>query len=218
MVGLVKSSLYKTVGKGNLTWPELQDVVLDIEVALNNRPLSYVEDELGLPTLTPNSLMFVPSSALPELAPSHTEDKTLRKRAKYLKKCKDALWKRWTAEYIRGLRERQVHVNGKSVPPKIGEVYLIKSDEKNRGEWPMGVVTELFEGRDGVVRGARLRTSKGHMERAVQHLYPLELTCDLEQRAPVPLNAAAKEFRPKRAAAAAANLRIQQIAAEEESC
>ena len=40
LVGLVKQSLYKTIRNGNLLWKELQEVIIDIEIALNNRPLS----------------------------------------------------------------------------------------------------------------------------------------------------------------------------------
>jgi hypothetical protein len=54
MVGLVMNCLYKVIGNGCLTW---EDVLLDIEITLNNRPLSYIEDDLENPVLTPNSLM-----------------------------------------------------------------------------------------------------------------------------------------------------------------
>ena len=36
--GLVKQALYKFTGQAKLTMNELQDVVLDVEVCLNNRP------------------------------------------------------------------------------------------------------------------------------------------------------------------------------------
>jgi hypothetical protein len=51
MVGLVKQALYKTTGKANLRWEELEEVLLDIETVLNNRPLNYVEDDIQMPTL-----------------------------------------------------------------------------------------------------------------------------------------------------------------------
>ena len=60
---------------------------------------------------------------------------------------------------------------------------IVKTDDKNRNTWPLGIVAELFEGRDGVVRGVRVRVSSGFLERPVQHLFPLELSCDKpEQR------------------------------------
>ena len=46
MVGIVKGSLYKTIGNGSLTSTELEEVVLDVEVAVNNRPLGYIQDDV----------------------------------------------------------------------------------------------------------------------------------------------------------------------------
>ena len=40
LIGLFKAALYKTIGNGTLRWAELEEVVLDVEVALNNRPLT----------------------------------------------------------------------------------------------------------------------------------------------------------------------------------
>ena len=45
LIGLFKRVFYKSVGNGMLTLEELEDVVLDVEVALNDRPLSYLEDD-----------------------------------------------------------------------------------------------------------------------------------------------------------------------------
>ena len=137
IVGLMKSSLNKTgIGKGCLLWTELEDVLLDVEVALNNRPLSYVEDDVQLPILTPNSLMFISPNALPEMAAHHIQDGDLCKRAKFLKRCKDAMWKRWAREYLRGLRERHNLQGGNPLTLAVGDVVIIKSDERNRGKWP----------------------------------------------------------------------------------
>lgn len=58
MVGLVKAALSKTIGNSFLTWAEFEEILLDVEVTLNNRPLSYADDDVQLPLLTPNSLMF----------------------------------------------------------------------------------------------------------------------------------------------------------------
>mgnify|MGYP002804130902 CR=1 FL=1 len=84
IIGLVKRALHKTIGRGSLKWDELKEVLLDIEIALNRRPLSYVEDGVQLPTLTPNSTLFVGCTFPPELEAHHIEEKDLRKRAKYL--------------------------------------------------------------------------------------------------------------------------------------
>ena len=93
-MGLVKQALYKSIGGANLTWSELEEVILDSEIALNNRPLSYVEEDIQLPVLTPQSMMFGQPNLLPEGDVHSVEDKEMRKRARYLRRCKDVLWSR----------------------------------------------------------------------------------------------------------------------------
>lgn len=96
MVGLVKGALRKSVGGSLLAFDELKEALLDVETALNNRPLSYVEDDVQMPTLTPASILHPRSNVFPELETYHEENASLRKRAKYLKRCKDVMWRRWT--------------------------------------------------------------------------------------------------------------------------
>ncbi|XP_068684193.1 uncharacterized protein [Montipora foliosa] len=57
------------VGQGLLTWEELSEVILDIEVAMNNRPLCYVEDDVQLPTLTPNVFLMLTPVFCPSCSP-----------------------------------------------------------------------------------------------------------------------------------------------------
>ena len=98
MVGIVEQAFNKSVGNGTLTWAELKDVLLDVEVALNNRLLSYVEEDVRLALLTPNMLQFGRPNLLPDPEPHRRENPDLRKRARYLARCKDVIWKRWPAE------------------------------------------------------------------------------------------------------------------------
>ena len=221
LVGLVKATLYKVIGHGQLSWKELEAVLVSVETTLNDRPLGYVEEEdVQSTVITPNSLLFLRANQL--LEPSHhlIENKDLRKRYKYLQKCKDAVWRRWSTEYLRSLRERYIakKKGGRGIP-SVGEVVIIQSEQKNRGAWVLGIIIELIQGRDGVIRGAKVRTGKSIMERAVQFLYPVELSCDsvVEQTKLVELNPEALEFRakPKRDAAAAAELRIKELVQED---
>ena len=150
MVGLVKRAMYKSVGRAHLTWSELEEVILDVEITLNNRPLTYVEDDIQLPLLTPYAMVFGQPNLIPEEDTDSIENMDLRKRAKYLRRCKDVLWSRWTEEYIRSLRERHyLNHHKEELQIKTGDVVLIQSDERNRGKWNIGVVVKLIKGRDG---------------------------------------------------------------------
>ena len=111
---------------------------------------------------------------------------------------------------MRGLRERhRLKHGGQQAGIKVGEVVIIKSEQKNRGKWKIGVVDNLIQGRDGVVRAVKLRAGTSFLERPIQHLYPLELTCDREKEEPTTaLNVEAPEFSPRRTAAIEARDRI----------
>ncbi|KAK3723358.1 hypothetical protein QZH41_002824 [Actinostola sp. cb2023] len=80
-----------------------------------------------------------------------------------------------------------------------GDVVIIKGEEKDRNQWKLGIIEELIIGRDGILRGAKLRAGRGVLERPVQRLYPLELSCDRgPPEAAQRLNADAPAFRPQR--------------------
>ena len=75
----------------------------------------------------------------------------------------------------------------------------------------MGTRTSRARERAKKCREARRDgAGKGTLERAVQHLYPLELSCDRENvKAPPQLNPEALKFKPRRDAAVATRYRIQ---------
>ena len=145
IIGLTKQAMYKVLGKAKLRYSELQELLLDIEVTLNNRPLTYVEEDIQLPLLTPNMMLLSDNNALLDPEPTGVTEKHLRKRAKYLMKCRENMWKRWRNEYIRSLRERHnLKHKENSEQIKVGQVVIIKGDGKNRGEWNIGIVEQLI--------------------------------------------------------------------------
>ncbi|GFT33106.1 integrase catalytic domain-containing protein [Nephila pilipes] len=57
-----------------------------------------------------------------------------------------------------------------------GDIVLIGSDDKKRLNWPLGKIIQLFPRTDGESRRARVKVQNGEVIRAVQNLYPSELS------------------------------------------
>ena len=196
MVSLAKNALYKTVGKAKLLWRELEEVLLEIENALNNRLLTYVEDGVEYPILTSNTLAIGQKLMLPNKN-LETENRDLCKRFKYIQKWKEAAWLRWRKKYIKLLRERHnMKSKDRMSIAKVGEVVIIQSDNRNKGKWRLGIITDVFPAPDNTVRAVRdgvCQTNKNFKTNNNK------------------LNPEATEFRPKRNAEAIAELKITSI-------
>ena len=105
----MKRFMYKVIGNATLKWKELLEVILDAEVSLNNRPLTYVEKDVQQPVLMPNLMINGQHYPYPSDDEEMTDEEDIKRRARYLKRCKDRLWKCWMGEYVRGLKERYNH-------------------------------------------------------------------------------------------------------------
>ena len=125
-------------------------------------------EEIDYPILTRNSLILGRNVSFPDAAPHESKSETIKKRHKYIRRCKEALWKRWKHEYLVALREKH-NLKNKDKPFKInvGDVVLIKGEEKNRGHWKIGIVNHLYNGKDNIIRVAQLRIGKKLIDRPI---------------------------------------------------
>ena len=80
--------MFKAIGGGYLYWEELCEVLLDVEIQINRRPLAYNE----MPVLTPALFLHQRTSQLPEEEPWRIEERDLKRRAKYLLEYKNKMW------------------------------------------------------------------------------------------------------------------------------
>ena len=178
MVGIMKSSLSKVIGHALLSYEELEEVLLDVECLMNNRPLCYQGEDFEQPVITPNILLHgKPVVFLEENLEVLDEKSVLTKRMTYLKSCREQLKKRWKTEYIHALEERhKAKVSNKEDRlPSKGSVVLVTDNNKMKSKWRIGRIVDQIKGRDGVLRGYKIKTGNGYLiER------PLQLVCDLE--------------------------------------
>ena len=57
---------------------------------------------------------------------------------------------------------------------EIGDLVLIADESVHRGKWPLGKVVDVFRGKDGYVRSAKVQTSLTVLTRPVTKLCFLE--------------------------------------------
>ena len=135
----MKQSLFKSTGRANLTKQKLEEILLDIEIVL-----IYMEEDIQMPVLTPNALLYRQSIIIPQ---ERLDEDTpeIKRRQRYITKCKKAAWKRWKKEYLRSLRERHSMMhNTKEMKIEVGDVDLIKSEEKSKGKWSIEIVEDCI--------------------------------------------------------------------------
>ena len=174
----MKSSLRKTLGKCVLTKVELETLLQEVESCVNSRPLTFVSDELdGSQPLTPSHFLSgkVAGSSVPVVDDSgEVSASSLTERELQRQNLLARFWSVWQADYLRSLPHsvRKFKSRGRL---QIGSVVLVREDNVPRLRWLTGVVERLHPGRDGVVRAADVRTTRGVRTRPVQRLHDLEL-------------------------------------------
>ncbi|XP_059047181.1 uncharacterized protein LOC131842620 [Achroia grisella] len=99
--------------------------------------------------------------------------RVLGKAALYIEKINTDLQQRFRSEYLSLLVQKNTK-NENNLQP--GDIVLIGSDDLKRVNWPLGLILEICLGVDNVGRVARVKTAKGERVRALQRLFPLELS------------------------------------------
>ena len=85
----------------------------------------------------------------------------------------EKFWHLWIKEYLRSLPPYRGPLLEDSL--KVGSVVLIHDEGSPRLQWPLGVIQELYPGRDGHVRSVQVKTAKGMLISPIQRLYHLEV-------------------------------------------
>ena len=74
--------------------------------------------------------------------------------------------------------------NSKVLSIKIGDVVMVKGEEKNGGKWKVANVEWLVMGQDRIVCRVRLQVGQPTLEHVIQHLYLMELSSDVAVKTP----------------------------------
>ena len=181
LVQSVKRCLKKLIGHSRLTFEELLSVLYEIEMILNNRPLTFVYNELTHEPLTPNHLIYGRQLSYRNMHPNiESNVVTTENRAKHINVIIEQFWKQWTKEYLTSLREYSTkkYRNNRNREISINDVVLIMDDRIPRQRWKYGKIINLFDSTDSKIRGALVNIfSNGRLieiHRPINKLIPVE--------------------------------------------
>ena len=190
----IKQCLYKTFGRSVVNETNFVTSLSDIQLAINNRPLTYRDKDNSIEVVTPNNLMSS-NASFPSLVISEEdlednfEEDSIRDKLLNSLETRDVIVNRfrndWYNKYLLSLRDKhknsfcikELHTNPNFL--YVGSVVLIKNAVKPRPYWTIGKIVEMLPGEDGLIRVVKvMRPDHNIMTTSIANLYPLELNCN----------------------------------------
>ena len=191
-IGIVKQCLRKVLHNKCITLEELRTLLVEIEARVNNRPLTYVNENINEPeALTPSHLLTgdriepVPPAPFhglredpdfrlnPETPTVEGLNERFRKHTKLLMR-----WNKvWRDDYLTSLREYFYGADkpSSSNPLKPGDVVLVER-EGSRADWPLGRVVSIHPDDNGALRLVKVDCKGVTSLRTVEKLIPFEIS------------------------------------------
>ncbi|UYV80233.1 hypothetical protein LAZ67_18002105 [Cordylochernes scorpioides] len=131
-------------------YEEMSTILCDAEATINSRPLTYIHEDFdNLIPLSPS--MFLHDSkyvGVPDLY--KLDSKKFQDRYRHCQRLREALRSRFRSEYLGQLVQK---ANERTPKLSVGDVVIVKVEDKRRLHWPMARIVELFPGRDGHILG-----------------------------------------------------------------
>ena len=87
-------------------------------------------------------------------------DMYCRKRWRAVQYLANVFWDRWRKEYLQSLQRRSKWTEEKR-NFRLGDVVLVKDEDASRNKWPMGIITDVLPGGDGLVRSVNVKFATG---------------------------------------------------------
>ena len=158
-----------------LTDDILATLFCEVEGIVNSRPLTKVSDDPSDDAAMTPSDLFIVRSSQPVALGKFCQGDMLRRRWRYTQHLVEMFWRRYLREYIPQLQKRMKWTREKK-SVKRGDLVLVIDENSPRKQWPMALIVETREGRDGLVRSVKLRSKGTCITRPVTKIVPLE--CD----------------------------------------
>ena len=176
LVHSVKTTMKAILKNGTVDDFTLMTVFTEAESIVNSRPLTTVSDDINdFKALTPNH--FLIGRAFSNMVPGNFTEKVIDncKRWRQVQIFTEHIWRRFRRDYLPHLTERSKWAStGRRV--QEGGLVLLTDSNAARGKWPLARVIRAFQGQEGAVRVAEVRTSAG------VYTCPVAKLCVLEEK------------------------------------
>ena len=185
--GISKNGKKVVIGDQVLSFSELQTTLFEVSQIVNQRPIGRILTETDDDKyICPNDLII--GRASPNVPQGPFKDRqSLKHRFDFIQRLVNQFWKRWYRDVFPNLIIRQKwHVDERNI--KVNDVVLIQDSNALRGNYKLGIVTQIMPSDDGRVRRVIVSyknntdedTYKGkpyvHIERSVHRLIVINAT------------------------------------------
>jgi hypothetical protein len=175
-----KETLRKVAGAKLMTLAEFQNVTVEIEAMMNDRPLCTVIEDPDAQPLSPAILMTGrPLRQLPPAAahrPDYEPDASIMTHWKRRQNALNSAWRQFQRRYMREvLMPNTKWLKKNPSPPSVGQLVLLSTETTKRPLWPLARVVEVQPSKDGLPRTVVVKRTDGtRLSRAIQTLVQLE--------------------------------------------
>jgi hypothetical protein len=181
LIKSTKSSLKKVLGRAYLDIDPFRTLIKEIEMRINERPLTVVNDDREDKPLRPIDLIRSPGfSASDQLS------EVLKDHQKHFQQA----WCVWRTTYLQSLRQWKNQKNKEQDHStiQVGDIVLMEPSTKisNRALFPIAKVEQLIPGKDGFVRAAVVLCKGQLFRRTTKLLYPIEANVEVNVT-PIPV-------------------------------
>lgn len=152
LVRSIKTALYIVLKERTPREEVLTTLLVEAENIVNGRPLTHVSiDPNDMESLSPNHFLIGTNNRTDAPGNFSENDLCSKRQWRIAQALSEMFWKRWLREYLPTLT-RRTKWHAKSIPLKIGDIVLVVDDKQPRNSWPIGLITNIFPGKDGQVR------------------------------------------------------------------
>ncbi|XP_011858105.1 PREDICTED: uncharacterized protein LOC105555687 [Vollenhovia emeryi] len=169
-VKMAKVHIFRITKDTHLRYEELQTLLVQVEAILNSKPLTPMSSDPAdiTPLTAGHFLIGGPLTSYPEPSLENIAINRLS-RWQHVEQLRQHFWRRWSREYLHHFQQRN---KWQSIDSSVykGQMVILKEDNAPPLSWPLGRITEIHPGPDGVVRTVTVKTAKGSYKRPITRL------------------------------------------------